>query len=216
LEEDSDYNDDLYEPESSSSESDESDLDDTSDEEESVLSSMGEESDSDSDVDAGLALVLDETASVETDGTMDSPAVEDRNGSAQIIKLCGENLDKTVKTRYMRLDKGNLSLHYFHAYAVLDRIDLSGVSDSLVASCLPSPEKIATSLLPSKLDDQTLKHHFAILVSRVLATHIKFFSFGFDDVVQWHIQHVFSKQMAEKSVVVRISTGYITTLINCS
>lgn len=35
------------------------------------------------------------------------------------FKLCGDNIDKTVKRRYMHSDKGNLSLHYFHSYAVL-------------------------------------------------------------------------------------------------
>ena len=61
---------------------------------------------------------------------------------------------------------------------------------------------IAESLLPSTSDDNTLKNHFAVLVSRVLAKHFRFFSFGFEDVVEWHIQHKFSVQMAEKSVVV--------------
>ena len=35
------------------------------------------------------------------------------------FKLFGDNIDKSVKRRYMRADKGNLSLHYFHSYAVL-------------------------------------------------------------------------------------------------
>ena len=31
------------------------------------------------------------------------------------FKLCGDIIDKTVKRRYMRSDKSNVSLHYFHA-----------------------------------------------------------------------------------------------------
>lgn len=199
LEEDGDKeDDDPYVEESSSSESDQSDVDTDTSDEDSVLSSMDEESESDSDAtDDGLALTFEAKQSDDTGG--DSP---DNADSICTFTLCGDNLDKTVKVRFMRSDKGNLSLHYFHCYGVLDRIDLSGVLDSVVASCLPSPASIAASLLPSASDDQSLKRHFAILVSRILATHITFFSFGFDDVVQWHIQHEFSDQMAKKSVVV--------------
>ncbi len=45
------------------------------------------------------------------------------------FKLVGDNIDKEVKPRDMRSDHQTKSLHYFHSYAVLDRIDLSGVSD---------------------------------------------------------------------------------------
>ena len=46
--------------------------------------------------------------------------------STYTFKLCGDNIDKTVKARYMNSDEGfNRSLHYFHSYAVLDRIYLS-------------------------------------------------------------------------------------------
>ena len=118
------------------------------------------------------------------------------------FKLCGDNLDKTVKRRYMRSDEGNLSLHYFHSYAVLDRIHTILFSDSLSPTCFPEPEQIARSLLPSPSDDCTLKQNFAVLISRVLATHMKFFSFSFDDAVQWHILHKFSTEMSKKSTVV--------------
>ena len=196
--------DDLYVPESSSSESDLdiSDVDSELSDDECVLLSSDEGSDSDSSMDLELATTLQANESMNTDGY--SLKMVDTAGSVCIytFKLCGDNVDKTVKVRFMRFDKGNISLHYFHSYAVLDRIDLSGLSDSYVASCLPSPRNIAASLLPSEPDDQSLKRHFSILVSRVLVTHIKFFSFGFDDVVQWHIEHKFSNEMAKKSVVV--------------
>ena len=173
--------DDLYVPESSSSESDLdiSDVDSELSDDECVPLSSDEGSDSDSSMDLELATTLQANESMNTDGY--SLKMVDTAGSVCIytFKLCGDNVDKTVKVRFMRFDKGNISLHYFHSYAVLDRIDLSGLSDSYVASCLPSPRNIAASLLPSEPDDQSLKRHFSILVSRVLVTHIKFFSFGF-------------------------------------
>ena len=46
------------------------------------------------------------------------------------FRVCGDNLDKTVKRRYMCSDKENLLLHCFHCYAVIDHITTS-FSDSL-------------------------------------------------------------------------------------
>lgn len=156
LEKDSDDDDDDYAPESSSSESEEGSLDDMSDEDEEMLSSSDGESDSSCDIDFALPVVPE--AATGADSTPSS--------TQECIKLCGDNIDKTVKARYMRSDKGfNWSLHYFHSYALLDQVDMSGLCDSVVAGCLPSPSAIAESLLPSASDDNTLKHHFAVLVS---------------------------------------------------
>ena len=59
-------------------------------------------------------------------------------------KLVGDNLDKGVKTRYMRSDDAegyrNKSLHYFHSFAIQNRIDLSKLPDVHSSSCLPSPQ----------------------------------------------------------------------------
>ena len=41
-------------------------------------------------------------------------------------KLIGDNVDKGLKARFMRVeDHGNQSLHYFHACAIQNRVDLS-------------------------------------------------------------------------------------------
>ena len=128
--------------------------------------------------------------------------VEEMEREVPTFKLCGDNIDKSVKRRYMRCDKGNHSLHYFHSYAALDRIDLSGLSDEILPGCLPDPEKIASSLLPSVLDDTILKQKFSVLISRILARHFSFFTFTFDDAVRWHIKHKFSNEMSRKSTTV--------------
>ena len=111
-----------------------------------------------------------------------------------VIKLCDDNIDKMVKRRYMRSDKGNLSLHYFHSFAALDRIDVSDLSDEIVPGFLPNPDDIARSVLPTADDDVILKQTFAVLDSRVLAKKFDFFSFTFGDSVRWHIQHEFFDQ----------------------
>ena len=45
------------------------------------------------------------------------------------FKAVGDNFDKNVHPSFCRLDKGTKSLHCFHYYAVLDRLDLSSLSD---------------------------------------------------------------------------------------
>ena len=45
------------------------------------------------------------------------------------FKLVGDNIDKNFKPRYMTSDRQTKSLHFFHSYAVKDRINLSGISD---------------------------------------------------------------------------------------
>ncbi len=41
------------------------------------------------------------------------------------FKIVGDNIDKTIRPREMRSDHQTRSLHYFHSYAVRDRIDIS-------------------------------------------------------------------------------------------
>ena len=43
----------------------------------------------------------------------------------QSYKLVGDNIDKCVRAQYIRFESGhdNKSLHYFHYFAVLNRID---------------------------------------------------------------------------------------------
>ena len=51
-------------------------------------------------------------------------------------------------------------------------------------------------------DDAALQINFAVLVSRVLLTHVDYFRFPFDGVVDWHIPHEFSEEMSEHSEIV--------------
>ena len=93
-------------------------------------------------------------------------------------KLVGDNIDLTVSTRYMRLEKyRDQSLHFFHCCAVLDRINLDNLSLLLPSTCNPSPMDMALSLLPSKDHDAILCNNIATLISRILVTHMQFFFF---------------------------------------
>jgi len=117
-------------------------------------------------------------------------------------RFCGDNIDKTIKTRYMRSDKQNVSLHYFHSYAVLNRIDTSQFSETVPDTSKLNIETVANSLLPSVADDLAIKDNIATIISRVLVNHMEYFKFAFEDVVEWHINHAFYGEMSTKSTVV--------------
>ena len=74
----------------------------------------------------------------------------------------GDNIDKNVRPSFQRHDRTTQSLHYFHSYAVLDRINIANLSDDLPSSIEISPEKI----LPSADDVKKLLDEFEVLVAR--------------------------------------------------
>lgn len=120
-----------------------------------------------------------------------------------MYRLCGDNIDKTVKQRYVRTDTtATGSIHHFHSYAVLDRIDFHGMSETIPATGVTDPHQLALSLLPSPEDDVAMRNNISILISRVLVNNLDFFNLSFDRVVDWHIKHEFFEEMSKKSDVV--------------
>ena len=115
------------------------------------------------------------------------------------VKLVGDNIDKTVQTRYMRVDKQGTSLHYFHAYAAQDRFDLPMPED---VPPIPDNPKLFDDLLPSDCNKTTLKEFFAIHVARILCKHMPCFAEDFVDVIPEHLDHPMSAEMSQKSEVV--------------
>ena len=86
--------------------------------------------------------------------------------------IVGDNLDKTIRPRYMRIDSGNKLLHYFHHIAIADRIDVSNLSITPPAPPTMPHKKCATSLLPSTDDDKALEQNMTTLVSRIIVNHM--------------------------------------------
>lgn len=117
------------------------------------------------------------------------------------IKIVGDNVDKTVKTRYMRVDQQGRSLHYFHAYAAQDRFDLTMPEEAPKIPDDPDLDK----LLPSDCDNSTMKKLFAIHVARIICKHMPFFSEDFGDVIPENLEHPMSYEMRQKSQVVSLS-----------
>ena len=119
------------------------------------------------------------------------------------FKICGDNIDKGVHCRHMRFDRQMQSLHYFHSYAVRDRVDCSNLADD-PPSTTPTARDVISKVLPTDEDDTIIHDEFAILVARILCKHMTFFESSYADVVDWHIEHQFSKEMSQKSDVVSI------------
>lgn len=131
-------------------------------------------------------------------------------------KITGDNIDKNVRPRYMRVKKFQTqSLHLFHSFAVADRIDTTLFPDVRHHMCLPSPEDLAKSLLPSKQDDEVIRQNFSILISRVLIEHMSSLGKSFKDIVASHIPHIYDKEMSQKSEVVRRYISSVQVDIVC-
>ena len=99
---------------------------------------------------------------------------EDNEKTLPTFKLVGDNLDKSVRPRDMRLDNQTQSLHYFHMYGVHDRINLAQETDN------PSLAEVAFSdlkaILPTSEDQESLRKNFSFLIACVLKKHIPFFN----------------------------------------
>ena len=116
--------------------------------------------------------------------------------------IVGDNIDKSVKPRYQRIGTSNRQLHYFHFFAVSDRVDVSELPITPPVTPVITPETCASSLLPSPTYDRIFRQNIITLVSRVLATHLETLGFDCTRLAEWHIFHEYEKEMAKKSEVV--------------
>ena len=118
-------------------------------------------------------------------------------------KIVGDNIDVSVCPRFLRVKKFMKKLlHMFHYYAAADRIDLSGLCDDRKHQCLPSPDSVALSFLPTVDDDAALRDNISVWIARILIKHMPFMEMSFGDITPMHIQHPFSKEMSKRSEVV--------------
>ena len=82
----------------------------------------------------------------------------------QGFKIVGDNIDKNFRPSYQRMNSQTISLHFFHSFAVLDRVDLSGVSDTKKIGIVD-----VSKLLPSQEEVAITKQHFSVSISRYVA-----------------------------------------------
>ena len=116
--------------------------------------------------------------------------------------------DYALLWMWRKLDRQVKSLHYYHSYAVHDRIDVSSFPNELSPTCIPPLEIRAKSLLPSKDDDFALIANIKVLFSHILVQTLTFFNVAFSDLIVDHINHRRYKEMSSKSYIVSTSLVY--------
>jgi len=89
------------------------------------------------------------------------------------FKIVGDNINKNIHFSYQRIGWTTLFIHYFHAYAVLDRVDFSGLSDVSPSPSIVDPLKF----LLSQSDIHLWKQNFAILISGRMNCNIRLWIF---------------------------------------
>lgn len=163
-----------------------------------TVSSKSQESDESDDTESKEESSSD-VSSIDLDAFLGPPQPSEYPPSFPSFKLVGDNIDKEVQPREMRNDSQTKSLHYFHSYAVRDRINLANVSDVAITPELSEVD--LTKILPTPEDDEALIYTYSLLVFRVLKKHMSHFAkFGRD--VERHVQHEFSFEMAQQSIAV--------------
>ena len=76
-----------------------------------------------------------------------------------------DNIDINVRRSYQRIDRSTESFHFCHAYAVLNRINTTVLSDA------PSSGELSVdSILPGQDDLKKITDDFTVLVSRYACT----------------------------------------------
>ena len=127
------------------------------------------------------------------------------------FKIVGDNIDKEVKPRDMRSDYQAHSLHYFHSYAVHDRVNMDRFDDTV---CAPDMSAVSLELLlPSKQDIADIFCNMSILIARILKKYMPFFK-QFGNGVERHIMHQYSEEMSRKSSVVSAAICIVLGLID--
>lgn len=89
-------------------------------------------------------------------------AMEHTTGAWLGYKFVGDNIDKNIKPSLQRHELHGQSLHFFHGYAVRDRLDLSRLSDKPPPSSPPD----ACKLIPSESDLSHLIDELVTIISR--------------------------------------------------
>ena len=117
--------------------------------------------------------------------------------------IVGDNVDKNVTPRDMRVGHQVKSMHYFHAYAVQDRASLGAGSLSGDGHVSDIKALAASAVLPTVDDCVRIRNNYVILAARVIVTNLSQFAFLQSCVMQ-HIPHKFSSETAKKSVIVSI------------
>lgn len=117
------------------------------------------------------------------------------------IIIIGDNWDKNVKPRNMRINNQVKSLHYFHSIATVSRVETLHLNDS---QSLGNVREIPISdFLPTSEDCKAICDNYVTLVARVITENFEHFS-SLRDCVPNHIPHEHSAKMTQKTTTVSV------------
>ena len=88
--------------------------------------------------------------------------------------IVGDNIDKRVAPRNMRIDHQVKSIHYFHSYA-----SKSLIPSNHLDSCHPQNDILRLSpsaFVPTVEDCSAIRDNYVILVAHIIVKHMAFFS----------------------------------------
>ena len=108
-----------------------------------------------SPISVGSAEVTQENSIVTVDNDLSSQAP---------VLIIGDNIDKDIAPRNMRVDHQKRSLHYFNMCAIKDRVSTSGLAEHHETI----PPLYIQDFLPSTDDYNKLQSNFAVIVTRIL------------------------------------------------
>ena len=123
-------------------------------------------------------------------------------------QIIGDNVDLRVYPTHFSLTSILKEHHWFNLYAIKNRIHREHLANDKASADVSTLS--LTTWLPSIDDCVCLRDQFIVLVSRIFVAKFKAFSVC-SDVVQDHIPHQYSKEMSEKSHIVRTFYLIITT-----
>lgn len=110
------------------------------------------------------------------------------------------------------MDKQSQMLNSFHIYGVKSRVTPPQPAQSKIQPgygellCLTLDD-----ILPTPDDKNQLIENYCVLFARAICEHIPFFK-KFADSVPDHIDHLYSKQMSQKSEVVNYYFSLLTVI----
>ena len=124
-------------------------------------------------------------------------------------------LGKSVRPKHQTINARTKSLQYFHAFAVLDRVNLSSYSEiplSIDSSTVDVEHLLA---LPSTDDFSTCVKNK--LLCRVITKFLPCLQ-PLSDAVTWRILHIYTEEISKKSYVVsrNILMHYYVSVHSCS
>ena len=148
--------------------------------------------------------------SEDSEGTLFSSGSEGfRPRSNYSYVIVGDNLDENIRPRHMTSDHQTQSVHYFHCYAVQDRVDFHHLSNDEPMGDVSKLE--LSCFLPTVNESDNIRRNYAKLFGRILISKFPYFHKLFNDCVPAHISYKYSEEMGCKSNTVSVN---IETLIN--